>query len=284
VDVLLSFLFAVAASFVALTAATRIKQADGTFSTANTLTAGLALGGIGVWAMHFVGMLALKLDVASSYAMVETGVSLLAAILAASLALAYVARAPERVSRMLVAGALLGMSVVVMHYLGMYGMKIGGYIQRDYAIVAASIAIAIAIVAATAALWLAFHTAALLKRFGAALVMAVAVCAMHYTGMAAAEFVCTTTNRTAIPQGFGYVSSFSISSLVIIAALSMGFLIVMSMLFQPAAAASGRSLQAKTSRGQVRSAPPASPSHALFGALLWFGPDLGRASQGRLIF
>ncbi len=244
--VVLSFLFAAAGSFVALTAATRIKQADGSFSTANTLTAGLALGGIGVWTMHFIGMLALKLDVASSYAMVETGVSLMAAILAASLALGYVARAPERVSRMLVAGALLGMSVVVMHYLGMYGMKIGGYIQWDYAIIAASIAIAV--VAATAALWLAFHTASLLKRFGAALVMAVAVCAMHYTGMAAAEFVCTTANRSAIPQGFGYVSSFSISSLVIIAALSMAFLIAMSLLFQPAAEANAK-LQRKTSRG-----------------------------------
>jgi NO-binding membrane sensor protein with MHYT domain len=239
--VALSFLIAAAGSFVALTAATRIKQADGSFSTANTLTAGLALGGIGVWAMHFVGMLALKLDLASSYAMVETGVSLIAAILAASLALGYVARAPERVGRMVMAGALLGMSVVVMHYLGMYGMKIGGYIQWNYAIVAASIAIAI--VAATAALWLAFHTPALLKRLGAALVMAVAVCAMHYTGMAAAEFVCTTPNRSAIPQGFGYVSSFSISSLVIIAALSMVFLIALSLLFQPAGAASGQKIK-----------------------------------------
>ncbi|MDP2008447.1 MAG: MHYT domain-containing protein [Rubrivivax sp.] len=245
--VALSFLFALAGSFVALAAATRIKQADGSFSTANTLTAGLALGGIGVWAMHFIGMLALKLDVASSYAMVETGVSLLAAILAASLALGYVARAPQRVSRMLVAGALLGMSVVVMHYLGMYGMKIGGYIQWDYALVAASIVIAV--LAATAALWLAFNTATLATRIGAALVMAVAVCAMHYTGMAAAEFVCTTANRSAIPQGFGYVSSFSISSLVIIAALSMVFLIAMSLLFQPAAAAKGQRLQVKPSRG-----------------------------------
>lgn len=244
--IVLSFLFAVAGSFVALTAATRIRQADGTFSTANTFTAGLALGGIGVWAMHFIGMLALKLDVASSYAMVETGLSLLAAIVAASLALGYVARAPERLGRMLVAGALLGMSVVVMHYLGMYGMKIGGYIQWDYAIVAASIAIAV--VAATAALWLAFHTTSLLKRFGAALVMAVAVCAMHYTGMAAAEFVCTTANRTAVPQGFGYVSSFNIASLVIIAALSMVFLIAISLLFQPAAAAGVRRQPARASR------------------------------------
>jgi NO-binding membrane sensor protein with MHYT domain len=245
--VALSFLMALAGSFVALTATTRIKQTDGSFSTANTLTAGLALGGIGVWAMHFIGMLALKMDLANSYAMVETGLSLLAAILAASLALGFVARAPERLGRMLGAGALLGMSVVVMHYLGMYGMKFGGYIQWDYMMVAASIAIAV--VAATAALWLAFHTGALLKRLGAALVMAVAVCAMHYTGMAAAEFVCTTVNRSAVPQGFAYVSSFSISSLVIIATLSMAFLIAMSLLFQPAAANPGARLPPKPARG-----------------------------------
>jgi NO-binding membrane sensor protein with MHYT domain len=79
--------------------------------------------------------------------------------------------------------------------------------------------------------------------------MAVAVCAMHYTGMAAAEFICTTANRTAIPQGFGYVSSFSIASLVIIAALSMVFLIAISLLFQPGAAASARKLQVKPARG-----------------------------------
>ena len=246
--VVLSFVIAMVGSFVALTAATRIKQADGSFSTANTLTAGLALGGIGVWAMHFVGMLALKMDLANSYAMVETGVSLVAAIVAASLALGFVARAPERLGRMLLAGALLGMSVVVMHYLGMYGMKFGGYIQWDYAVVAASIAIAV--VAATAALWLAFHTAALLRRVWAALVMAVAVCAMHYTGMAAAEFICTTANRNAIPQGFGYVSSFSISSMVVIAGLSMAFLIAMSLLFQPGSEGSNRALSpAKPSRG-----------------------------------
>jgi hypothetical protein len=191
----------------------------------------------------------------------DIGVSLLAAILAASLALGQVARAPQRVSRMLVAGTPPGMSVVVMHYLGMYGMKIGGYIQWDHALVAASIVIAV--LAATAALWLAFNTATLATRIGAALVMAVAVCAMHYTGMAAAEFVCTTANRSVIPQGFGYVSCFSISSLEIIAALSMVFLIAMRLLFQPAATAKGRSLQAKPSRGQGGSAPPSCAANAL---------------------
>lgn len=229
--VALSFVISVIGSFVALTAATRIRQPDGSFSAANTLTAGMALGGIGVWSMHFIGMLALKMDLANSYAMVETGISLAAAILATSLALGFVARAPQRITRLVSAGAVLGMSVVVMHYLGMFGMKFGGYIRWDYGIVVLSMVIAV--VAATAALWLAFNTARMGRRFAAAVVMGVAVCAMHYTGMSAAEFICTTEARNAIPQGFGYVSSFSIASLVSIAVLSMAFLIAMNLMFQP---------------------------------------------------
>jgi NO-binding membrane sensor protein with MHYT domain len=228
--VALSFLIAVVGSFVALNAATRIRQADGKLSLTNTVAAGVALGGVGVWAMHFIGMLALKLDLASSYSLVETGASLLAAIVAASIALAFVAKAPDHLARLLGAGLVLGMSVVVMHYLGMYGLKFGGFIQWNYAVVGLSALIAV--VAATAALWLAFNTVSMARRVLAALVMGVAVCAMHYTGMAAAEFVCTTANRTAIPTGFGYMSSLNLSSMVAIAAFTMAFLISIDQLFQ----------------------------------------------------
>ena len=227
--VALSFLISVAGAFVALTAATRIQRKN-THSTFNILTAGMALGGVGVWAMHFVGMLALKLDVATSFSMIETGISLAVAILAASLALGFVARAPDSLPRMMGAGLLLGTSVAFMHYLGMYGMKFGGFIQWNYGIVA--ISLVIAVVASTAALWLAFNTASLARRFAAAVVMAVAVCAMHYTGMAAAEFVCTTPARTALPQGFGYVSSFNLPSLVVMAAFTMVVLIALDQFLQ----------------------------------------------------
>lgn len=227
--VALSFLISVAGAFVALTAATRIQRRNAN-STFNILAAGMALGGVGVWAMHFVGMLALKLDVATSFSMIETGISLAVAILAASLALGFVARAPDSLLRMLGAGLLLGTSVAFMHYLGMYGMKFGGFIQWNYGIV--GISLVIAVVASTAALWLAFNTASLARRFAAAVVMAVAVCAMHYTGMAAAEFVCTTPTRTALPQGFGYISSFSLSSIVVMAAFTMVVLIALDQFLQ----------------------------------------------------
>lgn len=228
--VFISFVISVLGSFVALTAARRIRERNGSISLFNAGAAGIALGGVGVWAMHFIGMLALKLDVASSYSMVETIISLLAAVVATSAALAFVAKAPDHLPRLLGAGFLLGLGVVVMHYLGMFGMRIGGFIRWDYGIVALSAVIAI--VAATAALWLAFNTATLRLRGAAAVLMGIAVCSMHYTGMTAAEFVCTTANRNAPPQGFGYVPSMDLYAVVAFATLGMAALISIDQMFQ----------------------------------------------------
>jgi NO-binding membrane sensor protein with MHYT domain len=228
--VALSFAFAVIGSFVALTAAGRVNQRGGRQSLSNIVTVGVALGGIGVWSMHFIGMLALDMDVGSSYSMVDTFVSLLVVIVATSWTVSFAAKSPDNLPRLVIAGVLLGMSVVVMHYLGMFGLKINGYIRWDYGVVVLSIVIAI--VAATAALWLAFNSPTLNRRVAAALAMGVAVCAMHYTGMYAAEFVCTTESRNAIPQGTGYISSFRLPTLVIAITLMMTAVLSVDQLFQ----------------------------------------------------
>ena len=185
--VALSYGIAVLGSFVALTAAQRIRRRTG-ISWLNLLAAGTALGGIGVWSMHFTGMLALNLGMGSGYSMVETLVSLVAAVAATSVALAFVARRPESGLRVLGAGTLLGLGVAFMHYLGMYGMRFPGFIVWSVPTVVLSVAIAV--VAASAALWLSFRTGSLGMRALAAAVMGAAVCSMHYTGMAAADFVC----------------------------------------------------------------------------------------------
>lgn len=112
--VALSYGIAVLGSFVALTAAQRIRGRTG-ISWLNLLAAGTALGGIGVWSMHFTGMLALNLGMGSGYSMVETLVSLVAAVAATSVALAFVARRPESGLRVLGAGTLLGLGVAFMH-------------------------------------------------------------------------------------------------------------------------------------------------------------------------
>ncbi len=71
-----SFALALIGSLIALMVTRRIRHKDGSLNRAAAVTAGVALGGIGVWSMHFVGMVALRLDVASSYGIVESAVSL----------------------------------------------------------------------------------------------------------------------------------------------------------------------------------------------------------------
>jgi NO-binding membrane sensor protein with MHYT domain len=203
-----------------------------------------------VWSMHFIGMLALKMDMATAYGMTETLISLVAAIAATSLALAFVSKAPDQLGRIVGAGFLLGLGVVVMHYLGMFGMKFAGYIQWNYTIVA--ISCVIAIVAATAALWLAFNTRTLSLRAAAALLMGVAVCSMHYTGMNAADFICTSANRVAQPQGFGYISSMDLPSMVATIALAMAALISVDQAFQSAGNAARRRVARAVEAGDSR--------------------------------
>ena len=92
---------------------------------------------------------------------------------------------------LLIGGVLIATGVCVMHYIGMLAMVFDGYIVWNAGIVAASCLIAL--VAATAALWIMFRLLAMfpnleLLRFVCAVVMAIAVNGMHYTGMVAATF------------------------------------------------------------------------------------------------
>ncbi|MES2972491.1 MAG: MHYT domain-containing protein [Pseudomonadota bacterium] len=216
--VALSFLLAVVGSFISLYAARRIIRRDGTVDGIDLLIASISLGGVGVWSMHFVGMLALNIPVAHGYSMLETIVSAIAAVGGTAAALVVVARKPGDLRRMAAAGTLLGLGVCVMHYLGMYGMRFGGVFDWSFALLALSVLIAI--VAATAALWLAFNIRTINGTFMAAVVMGVAVCAMHYTGMAAADFVCY-TNKPASSLGGGILTPADLSSAVIVAIIGI---------------------------------------------------------------
>lgn len=227
--VALSFVIAAVGAFAALTASSRIVGANGRVSLLNALAAGTALGGIGVWSMHFIGMLAVRVNMGVSYALPETIVSLLAAVGGSAAALLWVARRPS-LPRVAGAGVVLGLGVCVMHYLGMYGMRFGGYFQWSLPLVALSIAIAI--VAATAALWLAFVVRNVKARIGASLVMAGAVCTMHYTGMGAADFICTSPDAGAFPQGPLLITSLQMPVLVTVVALGVAFIILVDQALQ----------------------------------------------------
>ena len=212
--VFLSYVIAVTGAFVALYVLQDIRRGSGRIRWLNAWAAGAALGGVGVWSMHFMGMLALDLDMGSGYALIETLVSLVAAVVATTMALAYVAKNPDSNARIAVAGVLLGLGVGVMHYLGMYGMRYPGFIIWSIPTIALSVLIAIA--AGTAALWMGFRLKTFQWHCVAALVMGAAVCTMHYVGMSAADFVCTapTEQRFATPTGLWTISAMELPMVI----------------------------------------------------------------------
>lgn len=178
----------------------------------------------GVWCMHFIGTLALQLPVAVHYSLDTTLLSLVAAVLASICGLGIVAANPYSLPRLVCAGAILGVGVSAMHYLGMYSMEFDGFFLWDWPLVALSCLIAF--VAATAGLWLAFATSSNAARWLAAALMGGAVCAMHYTGMAAAEVVCTTP-VTALPESDSLGMLTALPVLLVMLIVVISFLIAL---------------------------------------------------------
>lgn len=188
--VTLSFVISVLGAYVALMAAGRIRTIEGRVSGGYVAVAGIALGGVGTWSMHFIGMLAQIIPLGVTYGVWMNFLSLLVAIGLAAAALWYVGSTRFSMVRCLTAGVLAGIGVAGMHYLGMASMRMDAFFDWHAGLVGLSVVIAI--VAATASIWLAFNLTGELQRIVAAVLMAVAVCGMHYTGAAAGAIICST--------------------------------------------------------------------------------------------
>jgi NO-binding membrane sensor protein with MHYT domain/nitrogen-specific signal transduction histidine kinase len=184
----LSLTIAVMASYTSLTIAGRLRTADRRGRPFWLAAAAVALGG-GIWSMHFVAMLAFSLGMPIDYQVGATVASLVAAILVAGTALYVVGRWNASWKSLLIAGTFAGLGVATMHYMGMAAMQMDATISYDPTLFGASIVIAV--VAATAALWLAFNLEAAWHKVAAAFVMGAAIGGMHYTGMAATIFTPT---------------------------------------------------------------------------------------------
>ena len=187
-----SFFIAIAASYTALELVRRVARSSG--RAANWwLAAGAVSMGIGIWSMHFVGMLAYRMAMPHGYDVGLTALSLLVGIGASYLTVFISSRDQVGKRQLLVGGVVLGLGIAGMHYTGMEAMQMPAEIRYQTGLFTASIVIAI--VAAIAALWIAFELssgqkeAPLKYKLGAAVIMGFAICGMHYTGMAAAEYV-----------------------------------------------------------------------------------------------
>ncbi|BBU32184.1 bifunctional diguanylate cyclase/phosphodiesterase (plasmid) [Burkholderia sp. THE68] len=156
------------------------------------LAGGAVSMGVGIWSMHFIGMLAFSLPIEVGYDVSVTAASLVLAIGVSFIALATASRGALSWRRLLVAGTIMGLGVAAMHFTGMQAMQMSPGI--DYTFWKLALSVAVAILASMAALWLAFTLRAsdvenlVVKRLGAAFIMAIAITGMHYLGMSAANF------------------------------------------------------------------------------------------------
>lgn len=188
--VLISLCVAILASYTALDLAGRIATAKGWPVLLWIGGGGVAMG-IGIWSMHFIGMLAFRLPIPLGYDLVLTLLSLAIAVLSSGFALALVSQDRLPLWQLLLGALAMGTGISCMHYLGMHAMLMQPGI--DYDPLLFGLSLVIAVLASGAALWIAFHLRqntpyVRLVRGGAALVMGVAIVGMHYTGMAAARF------------------------------------------------------------------------------------------------
>ncbi len=185
-----SVLICISASYAALDLGGRVTAAHGWNRTA-WLVGGSTAMGLGIWSMHFTGMLAFHLPVPIAYYWPTVLLSLLAAILGSALALRVVSREEMGRPQVLTGSILMGSAIAGMHYIGMAAMRLPAECHYNPLLVVASVLIAV--VASFVSLVFCFDyredfrgtTAA--KVLSAAL-MGAAISAMHYTGMAAASF------------------------------------------------------------------------------------------------
>jgi two-component system sensor histidine kinase/response regulator len=189
--VALSVFIATLASYAALDLSGRVTSAHGR-ARLIWLSWGAVAMGIGIWSMHYIGMLAFRLPVPVQYDWPTVLFSLLAAVFASAVALFVVSRRKMGLFRATVGSSFMGGGIAAMHYVGMAAMRLPAMCHYSAALV--SLTVVLAIVISFVALWLTFHfrgdnTAGGWPKTVSALAMGAAIPIMHYTGMTAVRFV-----------------------------------------------------------------------------------------------
>ncbi len=215
--VVISVLLATFASYAALNAASRVENLHDTQSKLIWTLIGAFTLGIGIWSMHFIGMLAFNLPCGIQYDPIITLISMIPGILASGVALGVVWSHGKKHLSPLISSILLGAGIGTMHYTGMAAMRLDGFVRYDPSLFALSIVVAISLS------YLALHVKdgiVCLKtpcNVLVAVIMGSAVSGMHYTAMSAAYFV--RGDVASLPP-----SLFTTNSLAILVAITTVFL------------------------------------------------------------
>jgi NO-binding membrane sensor protein with MHYT domain len=170
--------------FLGLRCTTRARAAQGRTRLRWLLLAALSIGVAGIWAMHFVAMLGFSIPGETiRYNVWITILSMVIAVVVVSVGLLIVGFGGEGLGPVLTGGLIIGIGVASMHYIGMSAMRMPDSMHFNIGLVVLSVIIAV--VTGTVALLAALRLDSVWWALGACLIMGVAVCGMHYTGMAA---------------------------------------------------------------------------------------------------
>jgi diguanylate cyclase len=180
-----SVVIAIMASFTGLRLASGLRALPPGRRKLQIAKAAFALGA-GIWSMHFVAMLAMRLPIALGYDAFHTLGSVLISILITGLGLALMFVGERSLMRTIQAGALTGLGIVSMHYVGM--AAVSGYCSVSYVPTGFFLSSAIAVLFSICALRLAYGRRTLLQLSLGAVVLGVTIAGMHYSAMAFTGF------------------------------------------------------------------------------------------------
>lgn len=191
--VILSIVIAIIASYAALDLAIQVNKAK-SIARHIWISAGAFAMGVGIWAMHFIAMLAFHLSIPVTYDFTLVIVSILPAIVASGLALFIISRATMGKRQVLLGAFFMAVGIVSMHFTGIEAMKMDAVIEYNRFLWGLSAIIAI-VVSVVALYLLSFvsqnyqSTKIQWVKSVSALIMGSAISGMHYTGMAAASYL-----------------------------------------------------------------------------------------------
>ncbi|MBL4907696.1 MAG: LytTR family transcriptional regulator DNA-binding domain-containing protein [Sneathiella sp.] len=177
---LASIAIAITASFTGLRMTSNLRTLDAAQRKKRVAQGAFALGG-GIWSMHFVGMLAVNMPLTIAYAPLPTLGSALIAILVTGTAMLSLHFGVRNKKRIAIAGVMTGIGIVAMHYLGMSAISANCIVT--YNPLGLIIAAAIGIGASIAAMELAYGQRTLKASIAGAIVLGIAISAMHYSAM-----------------------------------------------------------------------------------------------------
>ncbi len=228
--IVLSIGISVLASYAALFVARFAEQIEDRKSRLSLLTLGGITLGVGIWSMHFIGMMGFSIPTEIAYDPWITAISVLPGILAGVFSLHFISHRSKNLHTLIIGGVVLGSSIGLMHYTGMAAMRMDAALRYDPILFLVSIIVAI--VLSALALRVRYGVAYMfpqLERHAlliGSIIMGGSVCCMHYTAMHAAYFQVGSGND-ATSQGFDSLTLAIVVSVVVILLIGFVFIYVL---------------------------------------------------------